>query len=209
MTSDLQPVKSRFCLNILRRNRLHLTDFGEWLFYPGMLFNSDDKWWGDLSARGTPHEGLDLSLYRDHNGRNLSLESGTMVPVMYDGEVVRVINDFLGKTIFVRHSKFGNSVQDFYTVYGHVMPSRNVARGVILSEGELLGSIADTSGSRSGLPPHLHISVALISKEITGDMLDWAAMRDLRRVKLFDPLAFLDCQFTMAAIDRVRDLHTG
>ena len=199
MTSDIQPVKSSFCLNIIRHNGLDLTDFGEWLFYPGMLFNSDDKWWGNLSVRDTPHEGLDLSLYRDHNGRNISLKSGALVPVMYDGEVVRVINDFLGKTIFVRHREFGNCVQDFYTIYGHVMPSNKVARGVILTEGDLLGSIADTSGSRSDLPAHLHISVALISKEITEDMLDWTAVRDLRRVKLFDPLAFLDCKFTVAA----------
>lgn len=166
-----------------------------------MLFNSAAKWWGDWTKRDTPHEGLDLCFFRDGTDSVLSLKTGSIIPVMHDGEVVRTVSDFLGETIFIRHKQYGTRQQDFYTIYGHVKPCPGIAKGMMISEGELLGSLVDTSRSLSGLPPHLHISVALISREITEDMLDWTATRDLRRVKLYDPLDFLDCRYALAGID--------
>ena len=69
------PLKrSQFKDIIVSENRLDKKGFKEWIFCPGMLFRSGQKWWGDREKRGSDHEGLDLSIYRNDEGDILRLD---------------------------------------------------------------------------------------------------------------------------------------
>ncbi|TAN42886.1 MAG: M23 family metallopeptidase [Nitrospirae bacterium] len=188
MPEELQTGGSRFLSDLIRENRLDEQGFKEWVFEPGMLFGARDKWWGDRAQRDRPHEGVDVCLYRNIAGDVIALPCGSLVPVLYDGEVVSIIADFLGRTIFVRHQQYGRDGQDLYTVYGHVNPSAGLCKGMLIRAGAVIADIPAKSSKRSGLLPHLHISVALISSTCDADTLGWEIMRDPAFVRLLDPL---------------------
>jgi len=50
-------------------DEIALSEFREWLFSPGMLFQAAGKWWGNKGLRDRRHEGLDLLLYKDGEKR--------------------------------------------------------------------------------------------------------------------------------------------
>ena len=102
---------TRFTEFLIRKNALDKGGFKGWVFCPGMLFNSTDKWWGDQGKRDKPHEGLDLCLYKDREDKILRLGEKAKVPVIYDGIVVRIVDDFLGKSVIIEHilSDFDNN----------------------------------------------------------------------------------------------------
>jgi hypothetical protein len=52
--------KSRFTEIFIRENAPETNAFDEWIFLPGMMFNAQDKWWGDQGKREMVHEGIDL-----------------------------------------------------------------------------------------------------------------------------------------------------
>ena len=68
-----------------------------------MGFGATGKWWAE-GMRATPHNGLDMRLYEDADGREAALDEATLVPTMDDGEVVAIIRDFLGESVFVAHA---------------------------------------------------------------------------------------------------------
>ena len=121
--------QSRFTDFFIRENRLDEQGFEAWAICPDMLFNAEDKWWGDRGRRDRPHEGLDLVLYRNRQERILRLGEETKIPVMYDGLVVNVIDDFLGKTLFIEHDLADGSDSRVYTIYGHTNPERIIDVG--------------------------------------------------------------------------------
>ena len=94
---------TRFTEFLIQKNALDQGGFKEWVFCPGMLFNSTDKWWGDQGKRDKPHEGLDLCLYKDREDKILRLGEKAKVPVIYDGIVVGIVDDFLGKSVIIEH----------------------------------------------------------------------------------------------------------
>ena len=51
---------SIFTQLMLNANPSIQDNFHDWMFHSGMLFNSPEKWWGDLGQREFPHEGLDF-----------------------------------------------------------------------------------------------------------------------------------------------------
>ncbi len=114
--------KSRFTEWMVRKNSLDAFGFQEWAFSPGMLFNSNDKWWGNQGKREMPHEGLDLCFYRDRENRIHHLNEKTKIPVLYDGVIVRVMDDFIGKSVMVEHRFYKSSYPRFCTIYGHTTP---------------------------------------------------------------------------------------
>ncbi|NVM22508.1 MAG: hypothetical protein HWN68_12100 [Desulfobacterales bacterium] len=89
--------KTGFSEYLVRCNGLDELGFEEWLFHPGMLFGALDRWWADGGNRAKPHEGLDLCLYRGLGGHNRSLDERTKIPLTYDGEIVKIDDDFLGR----------------------------------------------------------------------------------------------------------------
>ncbi len=96
--------KPDFTKTLIQKNRLDKRGFSDWVFLPGMLFKSPDKWWGDRGKREKPHEGLDLCLFRDNQDKIVRLDGKIMIPAIYDSIVVRIIKDFIGKSIFLENS---------------------------------------------------------------------------------------------------------
>ena len=171
--------------------------FEECVFHPGMLFDSTDRWWGDWGNRDKPHEGLDLCLYRDRYGENHSLDEKIKVPVIYGGKVVRVIDDYIGKSEFVGHDICDSKGNQLYTVYGHIEPYNEVSRGKMLIEGNIIATITDTRGKKVEISPHLHISIAWIPECLPCEKLNWKSLGDSKIVSLLNPLKVFDCKYTV------------
>jgi len=150
-----------------------------------MRFAERVAWWREGAERTGAHEGLDIRCYRTADGRRMSLGAGARVPVIYPGEVVAVVNDFLGRSVFVAHEIADGAGRRLHSVYGHVDPCPGLAPGSPLGDGGLVGTIADTSARRSPVPPHLHLSLALLAGS---GRLGWPELRDPARALLVDPL---------------------
>jgi murein DD-endopeptidase MepM/ murein hydrolase activator NlpD len=179
--------RSAFNGLLIRWNGLDTAGFAAWEFLPGMRFGERAAWWRDGSDRGSAHEGLDICWYRTVAGPRLSLGAGARVPAIYAGEVVAIVDDFLGVSVFVAHTHCDDEGRRLHTVYGHVCPLSGLAPGSSLDDGDAVGTIADTTGNKHDIPPHLHITLALIDREAGPDRLDWDALHDRSRVLLLDP----------------------
>jgi murein DD-endopeptidase MepM/ murein hydrolase activator NlpD len=166
-----------------------------WVFDAGMLFGAENRWWGDRGGRDGPHEGIDLSSYRTKEGEIRHLDENSRVPVIFSGRVMSVIDDFLGRSVFVKHAA-GRSGRHLYTIYGHLKPSPGTQTGMDLSEGDIIGTIADAREKRATIRSHLHISVAWVPDSLQPEELDWRVIADPDRVELIDPLRVIDCPHT-------------
>ncbi len=187
--------KSRFNEFFIKHNDLDTTGFEKWVFYPGMLFLDQEKWWEIGGIRRHLHEGLDFCFYRDKTGQDYGLTEKTKVPVMYDGEVVCIEDDFLGKSVFVSHAIHDNCGNRLYTIYGHTSPYHGVTIGEVFREGDTIAAIADTREKSTQIAPHLHISVAWLSKDFPPEKLNWKTMSDSSIVTLCNPLEFVFCKY--------------
>lgn len=186
------PGQTRFTEFIIRENDLAKSGFDQWVFQPGMLFNSPDKWWGDRGKRDTPHEGLDLCLYRVTSGRIFCIDENTRIPVMYDGVIVAIVNDFLGKSVIVEHELSDSGSPRFCSIYGHTKPPVDLQIGKSVKKGDILATLANSSRSKSGIRPHLHISLGWTAKFISYDRFDWETIGTWDMLTLLDPLDVLD-----------------
>lgn len=187
--------KSRFTEFFIRENILDEHGFKEWIFCPGMLFNAPDKWWGDKLKRETLHEGLDLCFYSDRAGGIHRLDKKTKIPVMYDGMVVGIINDFLAKSVIVEHSLSASDNTRFCTIYGHTVPNHGLCVGKVLRQGDIIGTLADLNEAIVNIFSHLHISLGWTSKIISYDKLDWYTIGTPDMLTLLDPLNFMDGRY--------------
>jgi murein DD-endopeptidase MepM/ murein hydrolase activator NlpD len=159
-----------------------------WLFYPGMLFGSREKWWPDTGVRPTAHEGLDICYFTDGSGRGLQLDSGSKVPVMSAGTVIAICEDFLGRSVFLEHKRDG-----LISVYAHIVPLRTVGPGYMAGAGEVIGSVADTAGRKNRMPAHLHVTIMNLPPDPSAVHFDWKFICRSGRVTLFDPLEIIAC----------------
>jgi murein DD-endopeptidase MepM/ murein hydrolase activator NlpD len=191
--------KSHFTGSLIRNNIADARDFREWVFCPGMLFNAMDKWWGGRGRRRRPHEGLDLCLYRNQQGRVLRLAEGTLVPAMYDGEVVKIIDDFLGSSVIIDHAL--PDAAPFCTVYGHTVLQPGVEEGSRVREGDMIAAIAGTGRSGTGLLPHLHITIGLIPDKTSYDRMDWETIGSQDILTLLDPLDVIGGDYAVQDTD--------
>jgi hypothetical protein len=185
--------KSGFTGYFIKENGLLEDDFKEWVLYPEMLFRASDKWWGDRGKRRSSHEGLDLCFYRDHQDRISHITAGMKIPVLYEGVIAGVVNDFIGKSIIVKHHTPDNSKNEFYTMYGHTIPEGELNTGRTVGEGEIIARVAGLHESKAGILPHLHISIGVpVSGEISYDTLDWKDIGDNNKMTLIDPIQVID-----------------
>jgi hypothetical protein len=185
--------KSGFTDYFIRENGLDgFEGFEEWLLCPEMLIDALKKWWGDFGVRDVRHQGLDLCCYRTSNDKIIYLNGRTKIPAMYDGVLVGVINDFLGKSLILKHSIPGIEVEDFLTVYGHTHPEQSIHIGKVYKEGETIAEVANMDSSRSRGRPHLHLSIGRLSKPVPYARLNWESMSDPDIVRLIDPLQVID-----------------
>ena len=182
------PQDSGFSDGLVRCNGLSRAGFEEWVFYPGMLFEALETWWGKGGNRDKPHVGLDLRFYRDSRGSINALAAGARVPVMHDGEVAAIRDDFLGRSVYVQHAIQDSDGRRLYTIYGHTSPCDGVRVGGILEAGEVFATVADPLGRKTSAPAHLHLSVAWVPDSIPVEALDWKTIGDARRFLLLDPL---------------------
>ena len=153
-------------------------------FEPGMLFLSGSKWWGDRGSRSHRHNGLDLRSYEDHGGELETISEGTKIPLIYEGRIVRIIEDILGHTIFAAHEIFDEGSQ-LLTIYGHVRPAADDLIGRFLSEGEVVANLAGTKNMK--VPAHLHLSLAFIPKTISPASLTWQTLDASENIIFLDP----------------------
>jgi murein DD-endopeptidase MepM/ murein hydrolase activator NlpD len=179
---------SRFTEHLVRANRLDNDTLKEWVFCPGMLFRANAQWWGDHRDRTTPHEGLDLCFYRDREGRIQSLDNSTWIPAMFEGTVVGIIPDFLGRSVVLRHQIPGDGARVFCTMYGHTNPESEMQIGQIVREGETIARLTHTRSSSTEVRAHLHLSIGLVPATFLFEGLDWAAIGDPGTMTLVDPL---------------------
>ncbi len=175
------PGPSAFNSLLIRWNGLDAAGFADWEFLPGMRFGERAAWWRGGADRGGVHEGLDICWYRTVDGQRLSIGAGARVPVVCAGEVVSVVDDFLGASVFMAHECCDGEGRRLHTVYGHIDPCAGVAPGSLLGDRDAVGTIAETSGRRSPVPPHLHLTLALIGRADEPARLDWDVLRDLDR----------------------------
>jgi hypothetical protein len=182
------PGKSRFTEFIVRENGLDRKNF-RWAFWPGMLFLAMEKWWGDRGERTVPHEGVDFCLHEDRQGKLRRLEEGARVPVMYDGVVVRIIDDFLGKSVIVAHHFTEDMNDPFITIYGHTVPLPDLEMGAAIGAGEIIATIAH-GRSGVGVHPHLHLSVGRATGLVSYKGLEWGNMTEA--VAMSNPLDLIE-----------------
>lgn len=187
--------KSPFHKFLIRCNDLNESAFGEWVFYPGMLFNDPFKWWEDGGVRSRLHEGLDLCFYRDKSGQNHAFNEKTDIPVMYDGKIIHISDDFLGKSLYVSHGIYDDTGNKLHTIYSHTSPYHDIDIGKTLRKGDTIATIADIRKSRAKILPHLHLSVAWLPESFPYEKLSWEIMADCKAIVFCNPLEFIDCKY--------------
>ncbi len=198
MTPSAVPA-SRFCQRLVEQNKLGARQFAQWAFHPGMLFHSRQRWWGNGGFRNRPHEGIDLCLFIDQAGSVQILDRGAQIPAIYGGTVKTVIDDYLGKTIFIAHDIYDGTGTQLYTIYGHLEPRAGLAQGALLAEDENVGCISGIADRRLPIIPHVHISVAWIPEKFPPERLTWKMMNDSPEITLLNPLAVLSCHYMTIA----------
>lgn len=173
--------RSGFTENLMKLNAIRLA---KWVFEPGMLFMSENKWWADKGLRAHRHSGLDLLLYEREDGVIESLVNGTQIPALYPGTIVGYIKDFLGHSVFVSH-EIREKGSQLFTIYGHVTLLEDICIGKTLKEGSVVASLEGTVNSK--VPGHLHLSVVLIPDTIPLEILSWDLLEKTDNVMFFDP----------------------
>jgi hypothetical protein len=184
-----EPPLSGFTQALVRANGLDKCGFQGWHVEPAMRFCAARLWWADRGPRPRPHEGLDLAFYRGRADRVRRLDLETGIPAMYDGAVVHLCDDYVGRSVMMEH-RFSGRPGWFYTLYGHTRPCRGIAAGRALCAGEVVAQLAPVTRPGSTTLPHLHISVGWAPEPVTPQRLDWDLLPDVLR--LLDPLPLLD-----------------
>jgi murein DD-endopeptidase MepM/ murein hydrolase activator NlpD len=151
-----------------------------------------------MGKREHPHEGLDLRTYRKQDKKDVCyVNEATFIPALFKGEVIHIIDDFLGQTIFIKHDFLKTGLGHFYSIYGHLKLSGKICSGKVVDEGMTIGTVA---GGRL-VPPHLHISTAWISDKLVPKDMNWETIRDTEKVILVDPLPVTGCPYMVTGIN--------
>ncbi|WP_372680802.1 peptidoglycan DD-metalloendopeptidase family protein [Desulfosarcina sp.] len=184
--------KTRFTEMLIASNRIDPNEFQGWVFSPGMRFQSPDKWWGDQGPRDFPHEGIDFCLYMDGFGRVRRLAHDTRVPLMHDGVVRSVFEDYLGQAMVIQHKQVQPDIGMLISIYAHTRPLDHITPGVFVKQGDIIATIADTSRSKARILPHLHVTFGLPSPELVFEKFVWNDMRNPGLVALLNPQGVID-----------------
>ena len=189
-------INSDFSENLIILNKLNEHGFERWGFYPGMLFGSREKWWGDWKERVRAHEGLDLCFYTDRSNKLHRLGLSTKVCTMLSGTVSEIVDDLLGKSVFIKHDKKNEEGKSLFTIYSHINPVAGIEPGKFLNKAEIIANIAETKEKNPELPPHLHISIAWLPASLEKQGLNWNNLNSLGSVVFIDPLKLIRCDYT-------------
>jgi murein DD-endopeptidase MepM/ murein hydrolase activator NlpD len=188
-------VKSTFGRDLAEINSLD--GFSEWFFYNGMMFGRYEKWWGDGGERQDPHEGLDIYYYVANDRSIRRLDGDIKVPVMFDGVVFDISDDdYLGKSIFVRHDMADSNGFFLHSVYAHSTPVNGLHVGQNVEKGEVVAHIADIRERNLKIPGHLHVSMIYMPEDYPKDMLKWSILAVTYNARLVDPIGYLECAYS-------------
>lgn len=185
-------MKTGFTKMLIEANDMDPKDFRRWVFYPGMGFNSPDKWWGDLGRRDFPHEGVDFCLYENLSGKTLQIGHQTRIPAIHDGIVRHIFPDYLGQAVVFEHEPTADEKRKVISIYAHTVPVKHIKVGVFLKRGDIIATIADTCRSKAKILPHLHFTLGQASVEIDYGSFVWNDMRNPDKVILLNPLDVID-----------------
>ena len=161
------------------------------LFKPGTLFNSKEKWWQGKGQRRTAHEGLDICFFQSDYGKLETIDSGWKVPVLWSGTVVRICDDFLGRTVIVSHGSPETQANELMSLYAHLQPETWLERGKHLDGDDVLGRIAAIDADKTSILPHLHISLLWNEFPFASAHLEWERLSQRQGVIFVDPLSYL------------------
>ncbi len=192
----------RYLDQIARVNKLALENTGTdassdkakitWVFYPGMLQDSPDKWWADFGRRHATHEGIDICFFRN-NSRIPALPPGVSVPAMFDGTVVNVADDLLGKSIVVSYNPpgfkpSGGNGKNIVMVYSHLEVDGGLTPGTRISRGQIIARTFDTRIKKSKLLSHIHLSCIIVPEGMPPKALNWSLFPDRKQVEYINPI---------------------
>lgn len=195
--SALPSLTGPFFDLLLAVNPAALSDFQRWLFHPGMLFEAPRQWWGQEKPRPSPHEGLDLCWFEDQAGRRRALDQGLCVPVPFPGRIVHLCRDFLGHSIFIAHALRPDLGRCLYTAFGHTAPRPGLAVAQTVRAGEVIATLSAPAGRPTAVPPHLHLTLALLPDPFPVGRLAWETLGSDPDITLLDPLAVFPTCFAM------------
>ena len=167
----------------MRLNNLHKSGFKSWLFQAGMGFTAAEKWWGDHGARPAEHEGVDFAAFLDAGHREQRLEAGLLVPPLFNGKVVQIVDDLLDRTIIIDHAIRDQDGLVLHAFYAHLTPHQTVYQGAVIETNSILGAIAPGSTC----PAHLHISTAWCARDLPLGKFSWQTSN----LQFFDPLEII------------------
>ncbi len=186
-----------FFRRLVTHNSAALAGFAAWVFHPGMLFGASREWWGEGRRRATPHEGLDLVCFQDDALRLHLVPETLAVPAPLAGEVARLVPDFLGTSIFLRHPVFREGCQ-LYTALGHTRPLATLTLGAKVAAGDCLATLAGTRRRPTRVPAHLHLTFAWLPASASPEALNWRTLGHDPAVRLVDPLTLLPLPFRLS-----------
>jgi murein DD-endopeptidase MepM/ murein hydrolase activator NlpD len=197
---QLRSLRARLPESIIADYQEWLSRFAEesgfqyWVFDPGMLFGDCVEWWGDCARRRTEHEGIDFAKGFLPGSGICRIPDSVPIRSIADGEIAAILDDFIGKTVVVRHPSIVRPNGDvFHTLLSHIRPlgtETGFAR-----KGEILGNIGKLTNTPA--PAHLHLTGAwfakdLVSGEITLDHIhpafDRVALTDFNDLMRHNPL---------------------
>ncbi len=187
--TDIIIEKSHFSKWLINLNQLQKLGFKRWVFRPGMLFQDNEKWWDADQLRDTPHEGIDFCCFEDKADKTIYLNPKTNVPVMFDGEVIRIFNDLLGHSILVAH-QIHNDTSRLCSIYAHSLPDEKLKIGHTVMAGEIIASIS--TKNNSPIAPHIHISTIWVDAGVSIQTIHWGNINDPNVVTLCDPFDFME-----------------
>ena len=160
-TRPPESMRADFCdwLNLLTEE----SGFKYWIFDRGMLFGDCVEWWGDCARRRTKHEGIDFAKgFRTGSGI-CSIPEGVPVRSIADGEVTAILDDFMGKTVVVRHPSIARANGDvFHTLLSHIQPHTTKLSPV--TKRQIIGEVR--KGTAVRVQAHLHLTGAWFSKNL-------------------------------------------
>jgi hypothetical protein len=188
VSNSLCIEKSRFTQFLIRENGLDKDGFEGWVLFPGMGFNSPDKWWGDQGKRDRPHQGVDLCFYRNRQGRIRRLEVNTQIPAMYEGTVVGMLPDFIGQSVILEQAPRDHGNRRLCAIYGHTTPKDGLFAGMRVKPGQTVAALSDPNQRKMDILPHLHITLGWASPDICYDTLNWADIGVTPMLELLNPL---------------------
>lgn len=191
-----------FLSRLVAANRLDENGFSRLVFFEGMLFGSWKKWWGKPGVRPFSHEGLDLCFFDTAAHGPCRLDETVGVPLLYDGRVANITDDFLGRTVIFQHDFPDHP--SLLSLYGHLNPDRNLKIGDRLRAGEIFARIAGFE--KKGLVPHMHLSLTDPRRLPPPNLLEWEFLNNVDRDVFVDPLAVIRPEYRVIPYDEFIDL---